>query len=78
MGEEGSGTCGRAVSQRAAGICVAVESVRPVAVMGPERVGPAAWLLMSSSYAAVMMGRSGLLITPTRAWRDSEAGQPLR
>ena len=38
-------------------------SVRPVAAVGePERAKPAAWLLPFDSYAAVVMGKSELLV----------------
>ena len=46
MGEERSGASGRAVSQCAGGNCIAVESVRPDVVWGPERVKPATPLLL--------------------------------
>ena len=66
MGEERSRTSGHAVSQRAGGNCVAIKSVRCFVVKPPEHVKSAAWLLLSGSYAAVMMGRSGLMFNLNR------------
>ena len=78
MGEERSGTSGHAVSQRAGGNCVAMAGVRPAVAMGPEHVESAAWLLLPGSYAAVMMGRSGLMFNLNRSVKGERSLQPLR
>ena len=78
MGEERSGTSGHAVSQRAGGNYVAAASVRSVVLGKPEDVEPAAWLLLSNRYAAVVMGRSGVMINPNRNVQGQRSVQPLR
>ena len=65
-GEGRSRSSGRAVSQRTGGNCIAIVSVRPVVLKRPERVESAAWLLLSSSYAAVVMGRPALMLNSNR------------
>ncbi|MYC30582.1 MAG: hypothetical protein F4X65_10930 [Chloroflexi bacterium] len=79
MGEERSGISGHAVSQRAGGGCVAMAGVRSFVVKRPERVESAAWLLLlPGSYAAVMMGRSGLMFNLNRSVKGERSFQPLR
>ena len=48
------------------GTTVVAASVRSVVLGKPEHVEPAAWLLLSNRYAAVVMGRSGVMINPNR------------
>ena len=58
MGEEHSDASRHAVSQRAGGNCVAIMSIRSAVLKRLERVESAAWLILSSSYAAWGMGGS--------------------
>ena len=60
MGEEHSDASRHAASQRIVWNCVAIVSVRSAVLKQPERVGSAAWLLLSSSYAALGMGGSAV------------------
>ena len=66
MGEERSGASGNAVSQNTGGNCVAMSSVRSVVLRRPEHIESAAWLLLFSSYAAVVMEQPELVINPNR------------
>ena len=58
------GPSGHAVGQRAGGYCVSLASVRLFILKRPEHVEYAAWLLLFSSYAAVVMERSELASNP--------------
>jgi len=60
MGEERSEASGHAVSQHAVVNRVAMVSVRSFVFKRPEQGEPAAWPMLHSSYAAVVMRRSGL------------------
>ena len=76
--EERNGTIGCAVSQRTGGKCVAVGSVRSVVLKQPEPVESAARFLPFSSNAAVVVGRSELVINSNPCMGGCAAGQPLR
>ena len=77
-GERHSLPNSHAVSQRAVGNRVAMASVRSFVLKRPERVESAAWLLPSSSYAAVVKGRSELVINsnPCMRGQRSESTAP--